>query len=65
MHRLDDAADYCQTFIDGDTDRHQFFVTCESMQVEIPKTVLMDVLTKVLKGITEQYEKLEKEFEAL
>lgn len=66
MKLLAEDADNCQTFID-EPDGQDYFISFGpgNFRVIIPKTVLVDALKIIHKGITDQYEKVKQEFESL
>ena len=70
MELLDEDADNCQILIDG-SDKLTIFLCFDEghikgqMRVPIPKTVLVEALQVIHKGITDQYEKAKQEFESL
>ena len=66
MQLLAEDADNCQSFID-EPDGQDYFISFGSghIGVPIPKTVVVDALKVIHKGITDQYEKAKQEFESL
>ena len=66
MELLAEDADNCQSFID-EPDGQDYFISFGggNFRVVIPKTVLVEALQVIHKGITDQYEKMKQEFESL